>query len=173
MLPRTVQSSGTLSSAPAIAAGIQAVEAREGSFHAIVAHSLGALASTCAQSRGVKVGKVVFLGACCWVEPLLVKFVENLDLSDEAVSELFQNSAGEFGLAEISAESVAPRLGGAAAILMHDPNDLEMPYDHSVAIAAAWPNALVVPTPGVGHRRILRSRDIIARTLKHIETETP
>ena len=170
--PAHGQSSGTLSSAPAIAAGIQAVEAREGPFYAIVAHSLGALASTCAQSRGVNVGKVVFLGACCWVEPLLVKFVENLDLSDEAVSELFQNSAGEFGLEEISAESVAPRLGGTAAILMHDPNDLEMPYDHSVAIAAAWPNALLVPAHGVGHRRILRSRDIIARTLKHIERES-
>lgn len=170
--PAHGQSSGTLSSAPAIAAGIQAVGAREGPFHAIVAHSLGALASTCAQSRGVKVGKVVFLGACCWVEPLLVKFVENLDMSNEAVSELFENSAGEFGLEEISAEAVAPRLGGTAAILMHDPNDLEMPYDHSVAIAAAWPNALLVPAHGVGHRRILRSRDIIARTLKHIERES-
>ena len=93
-------------------------------------------------------------------------------MSNEAVSELFENSAGEFGLEEISAEAVAPRLGGTAAILMHDPNDLEMPYDHSVAIAAAWPNALLVPAHGVGHRRILRSRDIIARTLKHIERES-
>ena len=167
--PAHGQSSGTLSSAPAIAASIRAVEAREGPFHAIVAHSLGALASTCALGRGVNVGKVVFLGACCWVEPLLIKFVEKLDLSGETTHELFEYSAGEFGLEEISAESVAPRLGGTAAILMHDPNDLEMPYDHSVAIAAAWPNALLVPAPGVGHRRILRSREIIARTLKHIE----
>jgi pimeloyl-ACP methyl ester carboxylesterase len=170
--PAHGQSSGTLSSAPAIAAGIRSVEAREGPFHAIVAHSLGALASTCAQGRGVSVRRVVFLGACCWVEPLLVKFIKELDLSNETKDELFQFSAGEFNLEEISAEHVAPRLEGTAALLMHDPGDLEMPYDHSAAIAAAWPRALLLPTPGVGHRRILRSREIIARTLEHLERES-
>jgi hypothetical protein len=169
--PAHGQSSGTLSSAPAIAEGIRAVEAREGPFHAIVAHSLGALASTCAQGRGVEVRKVVFLGACCWVEPLLVNFVEHLGLPDETRNELFQISAAEFGLEEISAEAVAARLGGTAALLMHDPDDSEMPYDHSVAIAGAWPEALLLPAPGVGHRRILRSREIIARTIEHLEGE--
>ena len=169
--PAHGQSSGTLSSAPAIAEGIRAVEARQGPFHAIVAHSLGALASTCAQGRGVEVRKVVFLGACCWVEPLLVNFVEHLGLPDETRNELFQISAAEFGLEEISAEAVAARLGGAAALLMHDPDDSEMPYDHSVAIAGAWPKALLLPAPGVGHRRILRSREIIARTIEHLEGE--
>jgi pimeloyl-ACP methyl ester carboxylesterase len=162
------QSSGTLSSGPAIAASIQAVEAREGPFRAIVAHSLGALASTCAQGRGVEVRRVVFLGACCWVEPLLVSFVQQLGLSDETREDLFRISAGEFSLEEISAEAVAPRLGSTAAILMHDPEDPEMPYRHSVAIAGAWPEALLVPTPRVGHRRILRSREIIAQTLEHV-----
>ncbi|MFZ0709702.1 MAG: alpha/beta hydrolase [Terrimicrobiaceae bacterium] len=165
--PAHGQSSGTLSSGPAIAASIRAVEAREGPFHAIVAHSLGALASTCAQGRGVEVRKVVFLGACCWVEPLLVSFIEKLGLSDEIRRELFQNP-GEFSLDEISAEAVAPGLGGTAAMLMHDPDDPEMPYNHSAAIAGAWPKALLLPTPGVGHRRILRSREIIARTLEHL-----
>jgi len=92
-------------------------------------------------------------------------------LSEETKQELFHDSARKFGLEEISADTVAPRLGGTAAILMHDPDDSEMPYNHSVAIAAAWPDALLVPTPGVGHRRILRSREIIARTLKHIERD--
>ncbi len=162
------QSSGTLSSGPAIAASIKAVEAREGPFEAIVAHSLGALAATCAQGQGVKVRRVVFLGACCWVEPLLVNFIEPLGLSKETTADLFQTSAGEFSLEEISAEAVAPGLTATAAMLMHDPQDSEMPYKHSVAIASAWPGALLVPTPGVGHRRILRAREIIARTLEHI-----
>jgi pimeloyl-ACP methyl ester carboxylesterase len=162
------QSSGTLSSGPAFAASIQGVEAREGPFEAIVAHSLGALAATCAQSQGVEVSRFVFLGACCWVEPLLVSFIEPLKLSAETTAELFQISAGEFSLEEISAEAVAPRLAATAAILMHDPEDSEMPYSHSVAMATAWPGALLVPTPGVGHRRILRSREIISRTLDHV-----
>jgi hypothetical protein len=53
---------------------------------------------------------------------------------------------------------------------MHDPDDTEMPFSHSAALAAAWPNALLLPTPNVGHRRILRARSIIERTLEHIAT---
>lgn len=166
--PAHGQSSGTLSSGPAFASAIEMVEAQEGPFHAIVAHSLGALASTCAQGRGVKVGRAVYLGACCWVEPLLTDFIARFELAEEVRRELFRFSAGEFGSEEISANAVAPRLGDTVALLMHDPDDAEMPYHHSAAIAAAWPNALLVPTPGVGHRRILRSRDIITRTLEHI-----
>ncbi|HET7238277.1 MAG TPA: alpha/beta fold hydrolase [Terrimicrobiaceae bacterium] len=166
--PAHGQSSGTLSSGPAFAAAIELVEAYEGPFHAIVAHSLGALASTCAQGRGVKVGKVVYLGACCRVEPLLVEFITRFELRDGVEQELFRVSADEFGPEEISADKVAPRLADTAAILMHDPEDGEMPYDHSVALAAAWPHAQLVPTPGVGHRRILRARDIVRRTLDHV-----
>jgi hypothetical protein len=101
----------------------------------------------------------------------LVNFVEQLGLTDETRRELFQMSALEFSLEEISAEAVAPRLGRTAAMLMHDPHDSEMPYNHSVAIADAWPKALLIPAPGVGHRRILRSREIIARTLEHLGRE--
>jgi pimeloyl-ACP methyl ester carboxylesterase len=166
--PAHGQSSGTLSSGPAFASVIQMLETREGPFHAIVAHSLGALASTCAQGNGVKVGKVAYLGACCRVEPLLTGFIKQFELTDEARQELFRFSAGEFGSEEISADAVAPRLGATAALLMHDPDDAEMPYRHSAALAAAWPNALLVPTRGVGHRRILRSRDIVTRTIDHV-----
>ncbi len=166
--PAHGQSSGTLSSGPAFASAVEIVEAEQGPFEAIVAHSLGALASTCAQGRGVKVEKVVYLGACCQVEPLLTDFIRPFKLASKVRKELFRFSAGEFKLEEISADTVAPRLGGTAAILMHDPDDTEMPYHHSVILAAAWPNALLVATPNVGHRRILRSRDIIARTLEHV-----
>lgn len=162
------QASGTLSSGPAFASAIEVVEKQQGPFHAIVAHSLGALASTSAQGRGVKVRKVVYLGACCRVEPLLTAFITRFELADAVRQELFRFSAGEFKSEEISVDAVAPRLGGTAAILMHDPDDAEMPYNHSATLAAAWPNALLVPTPNVGHRRILRSREIIARTLEHI-----
>jgi pimeloyl-ACP methyl ester carboxylesterase len=167
------QSSGILSSAPAIAAGIQAVEQRTGPFYAIIAHSLGALASTCALSRGSYADRVIFLAACCWVKPLLTKFVERLGLPDDKRLELFSFSAGEFRPEEISAEAVAPSLGGISALLMHDPADPEMPYEHSTAVANAWPGAVLFPVPGVGHRRILRSRAAIDRALAHLKTDPP
>jgi pimeloyl-ACP methyl ester carboxylesterase len=167
------QSSGILSSAPAIAAGIRAVEERTGPFYAIIAHSLGALASTCALSRGSNADRVIFLAACCWVRPLLTKFVERLGLPDDKRLELFAFSAGEFRPEEISAEAVAPSLGGTSALLMHDPADPEMPYEHSNAVANAWPGAVLFPVPGVGHRRILRSRAAIDRALAHLKTDPP
>jgi hypothetical protein len=80
----------------------------------------------------------VYLGACCWVEPLLTEFIKPFELAEEVRRELWRISAGEFELTEISAEIVAPQLGDTAAILMHDPDDTEMPFSHSAALAAAW-----------------------------------
>ena len=74
----------------------------------------------------------------------------------------------EFRPEEASAEVSAPALGHIPSLLIHDPNDPEMPYQHSIALAAAWPGAALVNVFGVGHRRILRARDVAARTMQHI-----
>ena len=57
------------------------------------------------------------------------------------------------------------RLGGGPSdvplLLVHDEEDLEVPYEDGRAFAAAWPGAQVLTTSGLGHRRILRDRRVI------------
>ena len=49
-------------------------------------------------------------------------------------------------------------------LLVHDEEDLEVPYEDGRAFAAAWPGAEVLTTSGLGHRRILRDPRVIRAT---------
>ncbi len=162
------RSGGIFSSAPAFAAAIGAVAAQEDAFTAVVAHSLGALATAQTLGKTLRAGRVALLGSCCWVEPLAVAFGRGQAAPQPSIDAMIALAHAEFRPEETSAEISAPALGNVPALLMHDPSDAEMPCEHSRALAAVWPGARLVETPGVGHRRILRARDIVTRTMEHI-----
>jgi pimeloyl-ACP methyl ester carboxylesterase len=42
-------------------------------------------------------------------------------------------------------------LGEVRGLLIHDRKDAVTSYTHSVALAAAWPNAQLITTEGYGH----------------------
>lgn len=161
------RSGGVLSSAPAMAGAIRVVVAQEGEFQAVVAHSLGAVATSIVLDKELRVERAALLGSCCWVEPLARAFAHQQGADDETTQAMVDLARKEFLVGEISAELSARRFGNIPVLMMHDPADKEMPYEHTAALAAAWPGAKVVDTPGVGHRRILRAREIIARTIEH------
>jgi pimeloyl-ACP methyl ester carboxylesterase len=48
-----------------------------------------------------------------------------------------------------------------SALVMHDPEDAEVPFEHGKSIAEAWPGARLERLTGVGHRRMLRDVDLI------------
>jgi pimeloyl-ACP methyl ester carboxylesterase len=53
----------------------------------------------------------------------------------------------------------------AAALIVHDRDDPDVPYAHGQEIAAAWPEAELVTTSGLGHRGVLRDSEVIRRTV--------
>ena len=50
-------------------------------------------------------------------------------------------------------------------LVVHDREDVTVPYDDGAAIAAAWPGAELVTTTGLGHRDIVRDREVVARAV--------
>ena len=42
------------------------------------------------------------------------------------------------------------------ALILHDPQDKEVPFTESLALHEAWPLSQLIFVEGVGHRRILR-----------------
>ena len=47
------------------------------------------------------------------------------------------------------------------AYISHDPEDLDVPFEHSTSLAAAWPGSVLIPRPGLGHRKILKDAESI------------
>lgn len=51
------------------------------------------------------------------------------------------------------------------ALVIHDQQDSEVAIEHGLAVARAWPDARFMRTDGLGHRRLLRDRAVIAATV--------
>ena len=162
------RSEGKLSCAPAFAWALAGVAGCVGELRGIVAHSLGAAATCIALRRGVQAPRAVLLASACWVAPVLKQYTDKQGIP-EALAEEVQGVAREvFGPDESSAADNARQLHGTRGLLMHDPEDRDMPYEHSAAIAGAWPGAELVDVPKVGHFSILRSRTVVAKACEHI-----
>jgi len=53
-------------------------------------------------------------------------------------------------------------------LVIHDEDDRDVPWQQGDALANAWPGAQFVRTAGLGHRRILRDPDVLARVTAFI-----
>jgi pimeloyl-ACP methyl ester carboxylesterase len=87
-------------------------------------------------------------------------------LDDDERAQL-QSALADHGGIDLEALRV-DRLAGArdaGLLVVHDREDREVPIRHADRLAAAWPNARLVATDGLGHRRILRDAAVIAETV--------
>jgi len=55
------------------------------------------------------------------------------------------------------------------ALIIHDEDDVSVPWQQGRMIAAAWPGARFMKTSGLGHGRILRDRQVIAAAVEFIK----
>ena len=141
--------------------------AREiGPFNAAVGHSFGAAAVTLAIDEGLDVARAVLiappLGPTYFVERMC-RFLRVPRERTAGIETELMRMVGR-PMADLDADRVAARLAQPALIL-HDPNDDEVPFAHGAAIARAWAGSTIVPATGEGHYRILKSPATIGRTL--------
>jgi pimeloyl-ACP methyl ester carboxylesterase len=166
--PAHGRSSGELASGPAFARAAREVVDAAGSVDFAIAHSLGAAALSIAISRGMHVEKAVLLAPMAFVMPLLNDFMTSRDMrvdEREQLTSMFQN---RYRNKVISVPDMA-RNFQTRVLILHDPEDQELPYKQAEAIAEAWPDAELVNMPNVGHWRILRSKEVIERSIAFLK----
>jgi pimeloyl-ACP methyl ester carboxylesterase len=54
------------------------------------------------------------------------------------------------------------------ALIVHDPEDREVPWAHGAEIANAWMGSRLLQADGLGHNRLLRDPRILAATTDFI-----
>jgi hypothetical protein len=57
---------------------------------------------------------------------------------------------------------VAARAASTPALILHDPEDREVPWHYAVAMAEAWRGSRLLPARSLGHRRILHDAAMLA-----------
>ena len=163
-------SEGRLATIPEMAAALRGVVAALGPVRGIIAHSGGAVVSGWAVRRWLLDGFVDLPEAIALIAPpadfrgYLERFAEACGLTAGARDRLDRRLTARVGVPPeaLDLSRFAVDLP-VAALVVHDREDAEVRWAEGAAIAEAWPEAELVTTQGLGHRRILRDPAVVAR----------
>jgi len=143
------------------------VAATVGPLHATIAHSFGAAATLLAHSRGgVDASCNIMVAPNVLIDDAVARFAKLVALDEEERDGLEHALTVHSGIGPRSLgldQLVGER--DAGLLVLHDRDDREVPLVHGERLAAVWPNARLVTTDGLGHRRILRDDLVIAETV--------
>ncbi|HXV76918.1 MAG TPA: alpha/beta fold hydrolase [Candidatus Polarisedimenticolaceae bacterium] len=164
------RSAGRRSSLPELAEAVRTVGAASGPLVAVIAHSLGAAATTVALDGGLDVGRVAYLAAPARLRYFIETFCAALGLPQTVERRMVRRIERRFSirLAALDGTAIAYRRALPPALLVHDRADRDVPFAQSRELAEAWPAASLIATGGLGHRGILRDRAIVDRVVAFV-----
>jgi len=168
--PAHGRSEGTRTTLPEISAAILKLVADSQPVHAVIAHSFGVPATLLALQQRPFAQRVVSLSAPASLGGIMERFQEMLGLSPRTGQLLRERLMRRFGddmMARFSAENMA-RSMNLPALIIHDRDDRDIPWQDGEDLARAWPRAQFVSTSGLGHRRILRDPEVIDRVVQFL-----
>lgn len=143
-------------------------------LHGVIAHSFGTAATLYAIAQGLAPQRVAALSAPSSIEYLMESFSARLDIPAAVMAvhrRLMEERFGNDLWQRFSPRAIARGLD-IPALMMHDEEDHDVPWQEGAALANAWPGATWVQTRGLGHRRILRDSQVVARVVAFM-TEPP
>ena len=152
------------------AAVVQAVSTHYGPVYAAITHSFGGMVLAYAMNHGTPVKRVVSISAPAHVEYLMEGFAQTLDIPATVIASMqkiidqrFTGSLWE----RLSTVHNVQHLD-APALIIHDEDDVSVPWQQGRMIADAWPGARFMKTSGLGHGRILRDRQVVKAVVEFI-----
>jgi pimeloyl-ACP methyl ester carboxylesterase len=166
-------SAGHMATLTSFGGAVQAVLDVAGPVRAVVAHSFGAAAVAGLPVRlpaNAPLPRLVLLSAPVSPREVARRFAELLRLPGTMV-ERFARHIREYTGREADSFAIAaagPTLGAEKVLLLHDEQDAIVPFVEGQQIAAAWPGAVLQPTQGLGHNRILRDADVVKTAVRFI-----
>ncbi|HEX8673706.1 MAG TPA: alpha/beta fold hydrolase [Longimicrobium sp.] len=131
---------------------------RYGPLSAVVGHSFGGAAAILSLDAGLDARRAVLIAPPTGPAYFLEKLRGFIGLHERRAAGMERHLVAMVGrrIAEFDADRAAVRLA-VPGLILHDPADSEVPFAHAEAISKAWRGSVLVPMPGEGHNRILKS----------------
>lgn len=145
-----------------------------GPVHGIVAHSFGAAAASLALARltGRVPARMALVAPMAGMAQHLDVFAGIAGLCPRRRAVLAQRVAERLACdPELASTTAALRGLETAGLVVHDHDDNLIPVDTGRDVAAAWPQARLQLTRGLGHRRILACPEVVESVVAHIAGE--
>lgn len=141
-----------------------------GPFQAIIAHSFGVMVAALAIRNGMRINGLVTISSPTSMEYLFKRFSQAMRLPDPVTTAVRDKLLAQFGRDLWQRVSVSHNLAKLAlpVLLLHDEQDTDVPWTLSKQLSEELPYATLSVSQGLGHRRILRSPEVINTLLAFI-----
>lgn len=168
-------SAGQRATLVSFAGAVQAVADAVGPVHAAVAHSFGAACTVGVpvhfnRAQTGRLPRLVLMSAPSSTRKVAERFADLLQMPYKVVErmagfiqEQFGRNAESFSLLAAGRHFPADR-----ALLLHDYDDLNVPFQEGQEIAAQWPSLEFRPTAGLGHNRIMRDPGVVRQVVEFL-----
>ena len=134
-----------------------------GDIHAIIAHSLGSVASVLAVADGLKVDKLALLAPPATLESVVNIFGEQLEIPENVLNvhrRLLETEFGQDVWKRLDLLEYTSQLK-ADGLIISDLNDDEVSFEHGELIARDWHHARFLKTASLGHYKILKDTAVL------------
>ncbi|WP_457330078.1 alpha/beta fold hydrolase [Rhizobacter sp. P5_C2] len=170
--PAHGRSAAWRSTLPQFVRALWAASARLGPLHAVVGHSLGALAASHAAASGLPVKRLALIAPSPPPSLFLDWFSGSFGLGAglaERMRAAIERREG-VPLQQFEPAWLGERLA-QPTLLLHDEGDRVAPLAGSQALQQALPDARLATTRGLGHRRVLSDAQGIAAVVEHVRAK--
>ena len=143
---------------------LDAVFARFGPAEAVIAHSLGAISTYLTLRFGwLSTRRLVLLAPMVAAEPLFDQFQRALGFGARTRRAFDRHLDAFVGIpmAEFDATFQAAHVDPVPTLVVHDRGDRQTPWADSARLVESLPDARLVTTEGLGHRRILKDPGVV------------
>ncbi len=149
---------------------IRLIEKKYGPFDAAVGHSFGGMSLINAVAGGLKVNKLVTLGADNSIPEIFSYFVKKMELKPEIshrLKRLFEKRHN-LRLDHFTSEHQAERIK-IPVLVIHDSEDRFVPVSSAVSIRQKLQNGELLITSGLGHHKIFKSPVVVQRIIEFLQ----
>lgn len=150
---------------------LDAVAAVHGPARAVIAHSLGAVATMLTLRFGsLTTERLVFLAPMHDVRTHLDQLGDALGLGRRTRRRLDMLLEARVGLAvdEFTLSAMGSYAGPTPLLVVHDRADRRTAYESSVTLVRGWPNTQLLSTDGLGHRRLTGDPGVLTAVTRFV-----
>ncbi|MEO1055057.1 MAG: alpha/beta hydrolase [Bacteroidota bacterium] len=140
-------------------------------IRAVIAHSFGGLVSLYAMEKGLAARTLINIGSPAISDAIISDFLKRINGSPK-VGHYFKNYiVKKFGRSfdEFSGLKLVKKVSDLKLLLVHDEKDYDVTIEHPYAMKGARPETDLFITSGLGHRKILRDKEVIDHCISFIE----
>jgi pimeloyl-ACP methyl ester carboxylesterase len=150
---------------------LDAVVAQHGQPYAIVAHSMGGVATALSVRDGwVAVPRLVLISPMVALGSHVAVLGNYLGFGERTARQLKDRAFRRVGLTvdELDLNTLFDSDDRPSLLVVHDRGDREAGYPASVSLVAGWGGAELITTTRLGHRRILDDVDVIQKVVGYL-----